>query len=242
MLIMTEERIVTVDGIPYCVVISDEREALLAAKAAGRVFVGLAGENGGADLWEAEYLVETSEVADDTYLERVVRRSRHLPWVIAESERLCIREFTVEDALQIPDENTVPADEVFYTQEKLEAYIASQYRFYEYGIWAVVRKSDGKIVGKAGLSDCDTSAWGIPGIHLELGYHIFQPWRRQGYACEACRLILEYAGREYSAVYAVVDADNTASRKLLCKLGFEFMAETGSGAAVPRCLYSRYWR
>ena len=38
---MTEERDVLVEGNLYCVVISDEQEALLAAKAAGRAFVGV---------------------------------------------------------------------------------------------------------------------------------------------------------------------------------------------------------
>lgn len=261
---MTEERDITVDGVVYRVVISDEQEALLAAKAAGRVFVGLLDGSGEQDLWGAEYLVESMDAADEAYLERVVRRSRNLPWVIGESERLCVREFTVDDVRQIPGEGINPDDEVFYTPEKLEAYIKNQYRFYEYGIWAVVRKSDGKIVGKAGVMDCDTGAWGLQETGLELGYHIFLPYRRQGYAQEACQIILDYIGREYSAVesacpgdgasesgpensdaayksavYAVVDAENTASTALLCKLGFRLTAEKDSGSAAGRCLYSR---
>lgn len=98
------------------------------------------------------------------------------------------------------------ADRVFYDKDKLESYIKSQYRFYEYGIWAVVRKADDVIVGKAGvtnLEESEHSEFGNKTIpteesaeYLELGYHIFRPYRRQGYAEEACRAILNYAKEE----------------------------------------------
>ena len=91
---------------------------------------------------------------DDVYLERIVRRSLGLPWRICETERLLIREFTKEDGTRVlkePEEET-ESDRVFYTPELLDAYIRHQYRFCEYGIWAVVRKSDGALVGTAGVS------------------------------------------------------------------------------------------
>ena len=298
---MTEEREVTVEGIPYRVVISDEQEALLAAKAAGRAFVGLwrggsvpeddhvpgAGsvpegvtaqaDSGSSALWEAGYLVDSLEAADDRFLERVVRRKLGLPWIIAESERICIREFTSGDAAQVPKEDTDAAggtdDAVFYTPEELRAYIRNQYGFYEYGIWAVVRKSDGRLVGKAGVSDCDIQRWereetaggtvlkkaAEPNLQLELGYHMFHPYRRQGYAEEACRLILDYVEQEYGyPVYAAVDADNTASIHLLEKLGFRVCAaapaiqrpdirqrvtaQKYNGSAPRPCLYVHCWK
>lgn len=169
---MVWEREVKVEGTVYRVIISDSQEALLAAKAAGRVSVGLlrgteeqesSWEAGVQDLWAAEYVVETLEAADEAYLERVVRRHRRLPWVIGESEELLVREFTVEDAKWVPEEpGDTEADGIFYTPDKLRAYIEGQYRFYEYGVWAVVRKSDGRIVGKAGVSDCDIGrGWGV---------------------------------------------------------------------------------
>lgn len=299
---MVLEREVTVEGTGYTVVISDEREALLAAKAAGRASVGLLGSAGGQGLWEAEYAVESPEAADSAYLERVVRRKYHLPWVIAESERIRIREFTAGDADRIPVESSGPdgavgagyapdwvlgpdgaagrisgspsgvtwnADAVFYTSEKLSAYIRNQYRFYGYGIWAVVRKSDDKIIGKAGISGCDICKWErmpenlIPekeaqdmpedGTQLELGYHIFRQYRRKGYAEEACRLILRYVSREYHCpVYAATGRENTASVRLLEKLGFQpvCMGAAGPGATAekysgpmpppPVCVYC--WR
>ena len=55
---MKTERKVLVDGVLYPVILSDEQETLLAAKAAGRVFVGLAEKGGAARLWGVEYVAE----------------------------------------------------------------------------------------------------------------------------------------------------------------------------------------
>lgn len=219
---MKQEREVFVEGTAYRVVLSDENGTLLAAKAAGRVPVGLLHETGGQDLSAAHFLLETLDSADEQYLERVVRRSIGLPWQIAESERLLLREFTKEDCQNVLQEDTNrEADAVFYTPDKLAAYIRGQYGFYEYGLWAVIRKADGRLIGKAGLTDCTAEMpGGAPA--MELGYHIFTPYRRQGYAEEACRMILDYAASEYeSAVCADVERSNSASIALLEKLGFQ---------------------
>ena len=74
-----------------------------------------------------------------------------MPWIIAETERLVIREFTAEDAAHMIQEDVGPGDEIFHRREKLTAYIDSQYRFFEYGIWAVVEKESMTVIGKAGL-------------------------------------------------------------------------------------------
>lgn len=217
---MREERTVWVEGRPCVVVLSDEREALLAAQAAGRAVVGV---GCGPDL-PAAYLTETADGASRTYLERVARRHLGLPWVIAGTERLIVREFRREDAGHVPaGERFSPADEIFCSEEKLDAYIRCQYRFYEYGIWAVTEKAGGKLVGKAGVSGMEQDENGV--LWIELGYHIFMPYRRRGYATEACRGILAYLEEEYGSlgpyrVCAKTDAGNTASVKVgrLCGL------------------------
>ncbi len=260
---MTDERDVIIEGISYCVVVSDEQEALLAAKAAGRAFVGVwQGDSHWQEdspdwLWKADYVVDSAEAADDRLLERVVRRKRGLPWIIAESERIRIREFRTEDAPQVAaGELTGDMEAVFSEPDRLKAYIDSQYGFYEYGIWAVVRRSDERIIGMAGVSDCDIQRWEQTHaeMQLELGYHIFRPYRRQGFAKEACRLILDYIKREYGCpVYASVEAENTASVRLLEKLGFcpchhvkpgaeSVTARKCNGSEIRPYLYVRCWQ
>ena len=298
---MVQNYTVWVEKKAYPVVVSDERKALLAAKAAGRAFVGLIHleEHGGGsqkeertensqtselrrtenqpvkktaegktanDIWDAEYLATPDAICPE-YLERIVLRHIGLPWIITETDRLIIREFTVEDIAGMPEEPDAwftqeerDADQIFYDTEKLKAYIKGQYRFYEYGIWALVRKTDGRIIGKAGLSNAkkrDFARASAPeeqlgkvaetgndfepksrvdsendfpdanGMEdrefLELGYHVFHPYRRQGYAEEACRAILAYARNELDCpVCACVAGENTASVQLLRKLQVKY--------------------
>lgn len=216
---MLIEREIEVNGALFQAVISDDRQALQAAYAAGRAVVGLwlrkeekerregAAAEGNEteeipDLSPALYVVERLEDADEELLKKAVCRRFSMPWTIAETDRLLIREFKASDTL--PDE-----EEEFGTPELLSSYIACQYRFYESGLWALVEKETGQIVGKAGITDG------------ELGYHIYREYRRRGLAEEACRAIIQRekkAGGE--SVKLKVREDNTASRRLAEKLGF----------------------
>ena len=71
---MVQEKDITVENMIIRVVISDDEKTLLAAKAAGRVIVGVAGENGERALPMARYLVAAEAAATEQYLEQVVRR------------------------------------------------------------------------------------------------------------------------------------------------------------------------
>lgn len=240
---MTWEYEVLVEGEIHTVTISDEPQTLLAARAAGRVVVGYLHEGGDQELSAAEYLIEMPETADARYLERIVRRHLGLPWVIAESERLTIRELTPEDAGGLTGvgdimEQDFPVEPLLFEPSALDAYIRNQYRFYEYGIWAVVRRADDTLIGIAGVSDCDIHRGTDTNMQLELGYHIFRPYRRQGYAEEACRTILDYVRRELDCpVYAVTDSANEGSIRLLRKLGFVVIGQRHNAEMQPHCLY-----
>ena len=79
---------------------------------------------------------------------------------------------------------------------------------------------------------------------LELGYRIFTPYRRQGYALEACREILEYTHEVLGGrVCAVIQAENKASCRLAERLGMNRLSEgsalmeTDSGSSQPLLLY-----
>ena len=73
---------------------------------------------------------------------------------------------------------------------------------------------------------------------LELGYHIFTPWRRSGYAKEACREILNYGtGRLTGCICAVIAEGNTASIRLAESLGFRLTAQRYSESAGLLYLY-----
>lgn len=238
---MKTERTIQLDGQVHSVLISDEPEALKAAKAAGGASIGLwdrnreAGLSGGgfpgADLSAADYLAERLEDIDERYLEQVVRRHLGLPWILGESERLVIREFCLEDAALVPGEpQDGEADRIFYTPERLKEYIRCQYGFFEYGIWALVEKESRRLVGKAGLMQPGEEWQDFP-EGLEMGYHIFEPYRGRGYGLESCRWILSYVQEWYQLpVYVKIDPSNERSIHLAMKCGFQF-----SGVTEKRC-------
>ena len=101
---MVQEKDIVVENTVIRVVISDDEKTLLAAKAAGRVIVGVIGENMEKALPMARYVAETTDAVTERYLEQVVRREKGMPWIIKETDRLRIREFMAKDAGQVPEE------------------------------------------------------------------------------------------------------------------------------------------
>lgn len=91
-----------------------------------------------------------------------------------------------------------------------------------YGYWVVERRSDGAVIGQAGLADfkrdMEPSIEGIP----ELGYVFHAQVHGQGYASEAVSAILAWTDREFNGteVVAIIAADNLPSIRLAERNGF----------------------
>ncbi len=244
---MTWDREITVEGNVFRVTISDDHQALCSAYAEGRAVIGLWNrERKDQCLNPARYVAESVQDIDDVFLERVVRRKEGLPWQIAVTERLTIREFIPEDCHCVPKEpDNGNSGSIFLQEDLLTDYIRYQYGFYEYGIWAVVQKDTGLLVGKAGICNLELSgqdefseAVNNDDTPIELGYHIFSPYRRKGYGREACKAVLDYAVTAVTdRVYARIDPDNLSSVKLAEELGFRLIAQIYNGSAPHMCLY-----
>lgn len=174
--------------------------------------------------------VEDPEHLEDEYVERVYRRLKGLPWNILETERCLIRETTPEDVEDFFHIYSDPAITKFMDglypdkeQEKeyIREYIEKIYTFYEFGIWTVVEKSSGSVIGRAGFSYRE--GYDDP----EIGFIIGVPWQRRGYGEEVCRGILDYGMKRlgFRDVNALVETRNEASLKLCDKLGFRAVQE-----------------
>lgn len=245
---MKEERKIVLEGQEYTVVISDEQKALSTADAVGRAIIGLWDRNiPEQNLAPAIYIAERLEDIDEEYLEQVVRRKIGLPWIIGETDRLLIREFCMEDIPQVMQEaEDQEADQVFYTPAALQEYIRGQYGFYQYGIWALVEKESGRIIGKAGITNMEMESFADYEVpeekhmsYLELGYHIFTPYRKQGYAREACAEIQDYVKSHLDcALYAKIDPSNEASIRLAKDCGFRIISQRCNGAIGCYSLYA----
>lgn len=173
------------------------------------------------------YGMENPQDIEAEYLERVFRRYTDLPWDILETKRCHLRETTVGDVeafwgLYADPAITKYTEGLYPTLEEektyIRDYIRNVYHFYEFGVWTILHKRTGEILGRAGLSVRD--GYEMP----ELGYMIGIAYQREGYAFEVCKEILRYAADclGYEKVGAVVHRKNQASIALLKKLGFTY--------------------
>ena len=145
---MQEIRYAMVDGEKVPVLISDENEALQAAKAARRAVVGLWREDGKENEWCADTLITDVEDADEEFLERIARRHLGLPWTICETERLILREIAERDYEEIVKNHV---DDGLDTAEKIAGYTKHHYEVFEFGFWAVEEKKSGNLAGVVGF-------------------------------------------------------------------------------------------
>lgn len=163
---------------------------------------------------------------DPAFLERDACRKEGRPVLIAETERLIIRETVLTDVPElyriwqepgvgdyIPPMQPTLQEEMEYTA----AYIRHAYAFYDYGLWTVLDQRSGCIVGRAGLSVSE-----ILEDAVELGYLIAPEYQRQGLAVECGKAILAYAGStlDISELHLFTDRRNTASIRTAERLGF----------------------
>lgn len=244
---MTREQEIVIEGTTYSVVISNEKEALLAGKAAKRALIGFQSREN-LDLGPARYVVESLDALEDSYVEKVVRRTYGLPWRIAQTKRLLIREFQIGDESQVFKEETdTQDDQIFYETQSLSDYITYQYGFYEYGLWALTDRHTGILVGKAGITQAsyEKGPWEGERLCMELGYQIFTPYRRKGYAKEAVigilRTLESQAERPY-CVYAKIDASNEASIQVALSCGLRLFSQKCNEERQWKCLYAGCWK
>lgn len=195
----------------------------------------------GQSLFEADVLIESFEVVDLEYLERIRRRHHGIPWVIAETKRCILREICMEDMQALFDLYAEPGmtdyiEPLYPWEQELEyekAYIDNMYRLYEYGMWVVIEKDTGKLIGRAGLEhreypkeerleETDKD------MELEMGYAIGTAYQRKGYATEVCQAIIAYAKKnlEYSRINCLIEKENTASIRFIESIGFTFVGES----------------
>ncbi len=208
--------------------IADSREIFLHLYNGGYYVIALYHElNRQVSFEEALYAVEDVQQLKLMSYDEVYRRLAGLPWDILETERLKVRESTVSD---VPDFYGIYAEpSVTYYMEDLfqdpdeecaymEAYIRQVYGFYGFGMWTVLLKETGQIIGRAGLSV--RAGYELP----ELGFVIAVPFQGKGFAFEVCSAVLAYAKEEllFDRVQALVQEKNAASCSLLAKLGFEY--------------------
>ncbi|WP_405021256.1 GNAT family N-acetyltransferase [Kitasatospora sp. NBC_00070] len=147
--------------------------------------------------------------------EVVLETSRLLlrPWRV--SEAAVQRELWTERDPRVPPHRRIDADG-HPTVAELEDSIRSN-QLWSIGLLAVERKTSRDVIGYCGLVDSGRGSAGEPELAFELLYRVW----RQGYATEAALAVLEWArALGHDRLWATVWDWNTASRRVLAKVGF----------------------
>ena len=150
--------------------------------------------------------------------------------MIIKTERLFLRELTYEDFDAL---NAVLADSDImehyphtFDEARVRNWISRNMERYQkdgFGLWAVVLKKTGEMIG-----DCGITMQKIHGHLLpEIGYHIRKDQQRRGYASEAAAACIRYAFKklDFQEVYSYMKYTNIPSQRTAMKNGMRFVEE-----------------
>ena len=151
-------------------------------------------------------------------------RPRNIPMKeIFATERLLLRELEPEDLEPLSEVLGDPVAMRYYPRpfdrDRIAAWIEwarESYRLNGFGLWAVIRRSDGRFLGDCGPMLQPVEERVMP----EVGYHIVPAEQRRGYATEAARACVAWVFENtgYDIVCSLVDPDNAASRAVASKV------------------------
>lgn len=166
--------------------------------------------------------------------------------VIIETDRLILRKMTQEDYGELckilQDEQVMYAYEGPFSDAEVQTWLDKQLTRYQedgVGLYAVLLKENGVMIGQCGLTIQDTP----DGKVLEVGYLFQQAYWHHGYATEAAQACKEYAFHTLGAdeVFSIIRDTNTASQNVAKRNG---MVMTGTfvkryrGVDMPHNIFS----
>lgn len=147
-----------------------------------------------------------------------------------ETERLILREYTMDDFDGIyeilSDAKTMEHYPKPFDEERVRGWIRwniENYENYGFGLWVVVLKETGKLIG-----DCGITMQTINGkIKPEIGYHIHKDCQRKGYATEAARACRDFIFEHttFNKVYSYMKYTNVGSYSVAINNGMTLQEE-----------------
>ena len=159
-----------------------------------------------------------------------------------ETQRLILREMTSEDFSILYEIFSDPQMMQYYPgvfdEERVRGWIdrnQQRYKTEGFGLWTVVLKETGKVIG-----DCGITLQSIHGNMLpEIGYHIHKDHQRRGYASEAARVCMDFLFEttDYPAVFSYMKYTNAPSYGVAMKNGMRFIEEYDDPVNVRTRVY-----
>ena len=141
------------------------------------------------------------------------------PNIVLETPRLILREFVPEDvdalAKVICDSETMKYYPVTFDRAATVEWIERnrlRYAMDSFGLWAMILKQTGELVGDCGLTRQDVNGTS----EIEIGYHVRRDLWGQGLATEAARACREYgfAKLEAERLISLIRPENLPSRRV----------------------------
>lgn len=166
---------------------------------------------------------------------------------ILETARLSLREFTPEDydalCLMLRDAETMYAYEHAFSEAEAHAWLQNQldrYAKYGFGLWAVILKATGELIGQCGLTMQNAGEFGEV---VEVGYIFHRDFWHRGYASEAAVACRDHAFEKLGVpeVFSIIRVGNVSSENVARRNG---MSPCGAltkhyyGMDMPHTIYS----
>ena len=166
---------------------------------------------------------------------------------ILATQRLLLREIMPADIVVLQaifgDETCMRYYPAVKTLEETTAWFQKlafdSYALHGFGLWAVIDRQSGALIGDCGITLQRTSS----GLEPEIGYHFLHDVWGRGFATEAASACRDYAFHAlgFSRVVSIVAADNIGSQRVAAKVHdrCETSARTDptTGRVVERSLY-----
>lgn len=166
--------------------------------------------------------------------------------MILETGRLLLRELSPQDlpalCRVLQDEAAMHAYEHAFSLKEVNAWLNRQlerYEQYGFGLWAVLLRNTGEVIGQCGLSMQDCGGREV----LEVGYLFERRFWHHGYAAEAARACRNYAFDVLGAeeVFSIIRNTNSASQAVARRNGMELrgsFVKHAYGADMPHLIFS----
>lgn len=144
--------------------------------------------------------------------------------IVLETERLQLREMLVSDrkalASILQDERVMYAYNGAFDDEETDRWMQKQlqrYKEYGFGLWAVVKKDTGEMIGQCGITMQEYNGMQVP----EIGYLFAYEYWHQGYATEAATACREYGFHvlRCDALYSIIRDTNRPSQRVAIRNG-----------------------
>lgn len=166
--------------------------------------------------------------------------------MVLATERLILREMTHCDFTALckilQDGEVMYAYGHAFSDEEAKNWLEKQlnnHKTYGFGLWAVVLKTTGEMIGQCGLTMQDCNGTKV----LEVGYLFQKAFWHNGYAIEAAAACKQYAFNKLNAdeVYSIIRDNNIPSQRVAMKNGMEVRGELIKhycGTTMPHLIFS----